>query len=138
MTRARPTPSMSIGPGSPPPAFQTSPCTTAPPRVARVSSPRARRSHLDLLVRDHALHGGALEHAVLERGVVLELAHRQLAAHAPAVEHEAIGIEHGILVAEPFPARQHAVNLLEIAVEGLQAGLLDAGKGGLIGGVALG
>ena len=78
-----------------------------------------RRLHLDLLVLDHAADGGPLEHAVLERGVVLELAHRQLAAHAPGVEDEAVGIEHGIFVGKPFAPGQHAVDLLQIAVEGL-------------------
>src|SRR5262249_57606346 len=83
------------------------------------------RSDLDLLVLHHAFDGGTLEHAVLERGVVLELRHRQLAAESPGVEDEAIGIEHGGLVAEPFPSRQLAVDLLQVAVEGLKTPFLQ-------------
>ena len=93
---------------------------------------------VDLLVLHDALDRRALDHAVLERGVVLELAHRQLAPHAPGVEHEAIGIEHRVLVAEPFAARQHAVDLLQVAVEGLEAGFLDAGNADGSARVALG
>ena len=81
---------------------------------------------------------GRLEHAVLVRGVVLELAHRQLAAHAPGVEDEGVGIEHGIFIGQPFAPGQHAVDLLQIAVEGLQAGVLDARIGRGVGSVALG
>src|SRR6516164_5638415 len=98
----------------------------------------ARRSDLDLLVLHHPFDGGTLEHALLERGVVLELRHRQLAAESPGVEDEAIGIEHGVLVAEPFPSRQLAVDLLQVAVEGLEARFLERGKGGRVGRVALG
>src|SRR5262249_28454084 len=82
------------------------------------------RSNLDLLVLHHALDGGTLEHAVLEHGVILELRHRQLAADSPGVEDEAIGIEHGVLVGKPFPSRQLAVDLLQVAVEGLEARFL--------------
>src|SRR5262245_19745408 len=74
----------------------------------------AARSDLDLLVLDDAPDGGTLEHAVLEGGVILELRHRQLAAHAPGVEDEAIGIDHGIFVAEPFASGEPAVDLLQV------------------------
>src|SRR5262245_35600157 len=62
----------------------------------------APRSQLDLLVLHHLCNGRTLEHPVLERGVVLELAHRQLAADAPGVEHEAVGIDDRVLVGEPL------------------------------------
>src|SRR5215470_12290307 len=97
-----------------------------------------RRSDLDLLVLDDAFDRGTLEHAILERRVVLELPHRQLAAHAPGVEHEAVRIDHGVLVAEPFPARELAVDLLQIAVEGFQPRLLERGESRRVGCVALG
>src|SRR5262245_9220302 len=58
------------------------------PEPDRFADSEPRHSHLDLLVLRHALHGGPLHHAVLEGGVVLELAHRQLAAHPPGVEDE--------------------------------------------------
>ena len=64
-------------------------------------------SDLELLILDHAAHRGALQHAVLEGGVVFQLDHRQLAAHAPSVEDEAIGVEHGVLaVGEPLSTGQ--------------------------------
>ena len=66
---------------------------------------------------------GALDHAVLERGVVLELAHGQLAPDTPGVEDEAVGIEHGVLISEPFAPRQPVIDLLQVAVEGLEARL---------------
>jgi hypothetical protein len=57
-------------------------------------APSPNFSNLEALVGDHELHRRALEHAVLESAVVLELRHRQLAPHAPHVEHEGIGVEH--------------------------------------------
>src|SRR5215472_7394910 len=94
-------------------------------------APNAPRtaSDLDLLVLDHAFDRGARDHAVLERGVVLELSHRQLAAHAPGVEHEAIRIDHGIFVAEPLAPSEPPVDLFEIAVEGLESHFLERGEG---------
>src|SRR5208282_2766438 len=50
-------------------------------------------SHLDLLVRHDTRGGGALKQTVLVRGVVLQLTHRQFAAHAPGVEDEAVRVE---------------------------------------------
>src|SRR5581483_6467970 len=86
---------------------------------------------LDLhpLVRDHALHRLALEHAVLVRGVVLQLGDRQLAPHAPDVEHERVRVEHRVLVADPLAAREHAVDLLQVLVKALLAHRLDPGEG---------
>src|SRR5512132_2392402 len=99
-----------------------------------LAGPRARggRSDLDLLVLDDAFGGGTREHAILERRVVLELSHRQLAAHAPSVEHEAIRIDHRILVAEPFPPRESLVDLLQVTMEGFESGFLERGKRGWI------
>src|SRR5213593_1548562 len=98
------------------------------PVSAARSPARARgcgRSDLDLLILDDAFDGGTREHAILKRRVVLELSHWQLAAHSPGVEHEAIGIDHRILVAEPFASRQFPVDLLQIAVEGLETHFLE-------------
>ena len=94
-------------------------------RIVEAASPPLF-SNLDLLVLHHAPDGRPLEHPVLECGVVLELAHRQLAAHAPSVEDEAIGIEDGLAIREPFASHQHAVDLLQVAVEGLEAGFLNS------------
>src|ERR1700730_7161607 len=95
------------------------------------------RSDLDLLVLYHALDRGPRGHAVLEGAVVLQFAHGQLAAHAPGVEHEAVGIEHRVAVGKPFAAGQHPVDLLEIAVEGFEPRLLQVRMGRRIGSVAL-
>src|SRR5205823_4752321 len=73
---------------------------TMPPATP-MAQPRV--SGLELLVLCDALHGRTLEHAILEGGVVLELGHRHLAADAPRIEDEAVGIEHGILVRKPLP-----------------------------------
>ena len=97
----------------------------------------ATASELDLLLLDHALDRRTLHHPVLERRVVLEFRHRQLAAHAPGVEHEAVRIDHGVAVGEPLPPGKLLVDLLQIPVEGLEAGLLDGRKCDLIGGVTL-
>jgi hypothetical protein len=66
-------------------------------RVERVHA-EAQLLDLEALVGDDPLDRRALEHAVLEGAVVFELRHRQLAAHAPHVEHEGIGVEHRVLV----------------------------------------
>src|ERR1700722_4624910 len=66
-------------------------------------------SHLDLFVLGNALHGRSLHHAILEGGVVLELAHGQLAAQAPGVEDERIGIEDREPLGEPLAAVEHSV-----------------------------
>src|SRR6266536_448525 len=99
--------------------------SSAPERTNHRTRSRARprRSDLDLLLLHDALDCGALEHSVLQRTVILEFFHRQLAAHAPGVEHEGIGIEHGVFFREPFPTRQHIVDLPQIAVERLEPGL---------------
>src|SRR5262249_50686509 len=52
------------------------------------------RSDLDLLVLDDVFDGGTLEHAILERRVVLEFAHRKFAAHTPGGKDEAGRIGH--------------------------------------------
>src|SRR5271156_3383061 len=103
-----------------------------PPALGRMSTSRRRgalgRSKLHLLLLDHALDRGTLQHAILESRVVLEFRHRQFAAHAPGVEDEAIRIEDGIAVGEPLPPVETRVELLEVVVEGLETGVLDAGK----------
>jgi hypothetical protein len=62
-------------------------------------------SHLDLFAVHHASDRRPFDHPVLECRVVLELSHRELAAHTPRVEDEAIGIEHGVAIGEPFAFR---------------------------------
>src|SRR6266480_4843372 len=108
------------------------------PEAGQISGTKARRSGLDLLLLDHPLDGRTLQHAVPERRVVLELSHRQLTAHTPRVEDEAVRIEHGILFREPLPPRQHAIDLMQIGVEGLKPRLLEGGKGGRVSRIALG
>src|SRR6266540_1919592 len=76
--------------------------------AGRERAERFYRSHLDLLVRSHALDGGTLKHPVLERRVVLHLPHGELAADAPGVEHEAVRIEHRVLLGKPVESGQHA------------------------------
>src|SRR5260370_40343093 len=105
-------------------------------RPAETQSPT--RSERDLLFLHHASNSRTLEHAVLEPGVILKLVHRELAANAPGVEDEAIRIDHRILVGKPFAPRQHAIALLQLAVEGLAAGFLEGGKSRWIARVALG
>jgi hypothetical protein len=63
------------------------------------------RSHLDLFAVKHARNGWPLKHPVFERGVVPELAHGKIAAHAPSIENEAVGIEHRITVGKPLAVR---------------------------------
>ena len=58
-------------------------------------------------------------------------------AHAPGVEHEGVRIEHRILVADPLAARELLVDLLEMAVEGLQPLRPDAGQRRLLFRIAL-
>jgi hypothetical protein len=95
-------------------------------------------SHLYLFAVHHTPDRTSFEHPVLERRVVLELSHRELAANTPRVEDEAIGIEHGVAMGEPFALRQHAVDLLQVAVESLKAGVFERGEGGRIGRIPLG
>src|SRR5262249_15605876 len=119
-------------------AQSTRPIGAGPLRTQPLRTQTLSRSHLDLLVLERALHRRPRHHAILERGVVLELAHWQLAAHTPGVEHERVGIDHGVLVAYPFASGEPAVDLLQVTVEGLEPGLLDQRIGRGIGGVALG
>src|SRR5262245_33307181 len=88
------------------------------PRQLKPSTPAGSipttKSDFDALVGDHALHRGALDHPVLERRVVLELGHGQLASQAPCVEHESVRVEHRVLVREPLAVREHAVDLLHV------------------------
>ena len=51
----------------------------------------------------------------------------------PLADDEAIGIEHGVAIGEPFAFRQHAVDLLQVAVESLKAGVFERGEGSRIG-----
>src|SRR5262245_46770831 len=104
------------------------------------SSPNLRTppSSRNLLLFEHAPHGGTRQHAILERRVVLELAHRQFPPDSPCIEDETIGIEHGVAVEKPILARQHAVDLLEIAMKRLKPLCLDGWEGRWIGRIALG
>src|SRR5262245_38347164 len=58
------------------------------------SSPNLRTppSSRNLLLFEHAPHGGTCQHAILERRVVLELAHRQF---PPRSEERRVGTEGG-------------------------------------------
>jgi hypothetical protein len=94
-------------------------------------------SHLYLFAVHHTPDRRPFEHAVLECRVVLEISHRELAAHTPRVEDEAIGIEHGVAIREPFAFRQHAVDLLQIAVKSLEARVFEGGEGSRIGRIPL-
>src|SRR5262249_37967758 len=91
-----------------------------------------RLRELDPLLDQPALHRWPLRHAVLERGVVRQVHDRQLAPHAPDVEHEGVGVEHRVRPGEPLAPGVHPVDLLQVLVEGLPALRLDAGKGGLV------
>src|SRR5262245_58289692 len=121
----------------------TSPAMTICASMLGSTQSRTRRraetaSDLDLLVLDHAFDGGAPDHAILERGIILELSHRQLAPHAPGVEHEAVGIDHRVFVAEPLASREPGVDLLQVPVESLEPGFLERGEGRRVRRVALG
>src|SRR6476620_8515324 len=100
-------------------------CFVAAPQDCRAPA----CSQLYLFAFHHTSDRRPFEHPVLECRVVLELSHRELAAHTPGVEDEAIGIEHGVAIGEPFAFRQHAVDLLQVSVERLKAGLFECGEG---------
>ena len=93
----------------------------------RVATNR-RWAHGDSFLLEHAADGRTLLHAILERGVVLKIAHWELAPDSPSVEHEPIGIDHGVSVEEPVLAGQHVVDLLEVAVKGLQTARFERRK----------
>ena len=63
------------------------------------------------------LNGRTLQQSVLDRCKVLQFLHRIASAQSPNVEHQQIGISDRILIREPSPPRQLAVDLFEIAIE---------------------
>jgi hypothetical protein len=109
-------------------------CIVAAPQDCRAPA----CSHLYLFAFHHTSDRRPFEHPVLECCVVLELSHRELAAHTPRVEDEAIGIEHGVAIGEPFAFRQHAVDLLQVTVKSPEAGVFERGEGSRIERIALG
>src|SRR5262245_58278992 len=97
--------------------------TGAPRRSASVLPNTRRRpysfsnpskSDLPAFLLEDLLHRRALQHAVLESGVVLHARDRQLAANAPGVEDQRVRIEHRVLFAEPLAPGVHLVDLLEV------------------------
>ena len=119
----------------------TMPSARRPSRCRCIGQPKDCPNaclHLYLFAVHHTPDRRPFEHPVLECRVVLELSHRELAANTPRVEDEAIGIEHGVAIGEPFAFRQHAVDLLQVAVESLKAGVFERGEGSQIGRIPLG
>jgi hypothetical protein len=106
------------------------PLARRPSRCRCIGRPKdCPNSNLYLFAVHHTPDRWPFEHPVLECRVVLELSHRELAANTPHVEDEAIGIEHGVAIGEPFAFRQRSVDLLQVAVESPKAGVFERGEG---------
>src|SRR6266404_810814 len=91
-----------------------------------------------LFLFKHALHRWPRQHAVLPGGVVLELAHRQADALAPAVEDQCVAVDDTERITHhPGLAFEQSVDLLEIGVEVLAARGLEMVEDGRVGGEAL-
>src|SRR5690348_11518176 len=76
---------------------------------------------------------GALEHAVLPRGVVGELLDGKLGPRAPTIEDERIGIAGGDLIAlHPFLSGDELIDFLERRPKIFLSHILDSGMGVLV------